>query len=254
MTPNTFWSPIGRTMRTGCSTPPEENCRSAPSMASISSSIDSRPATSADVSRRKKIDWPIGSSADSSSASDVTISSSSFCMAASIPVVTVMLSFAVLVPRLAHQVAAQERPRPVAEASAGALLFADDGVVTERFVGGAGRFYVTPRVSAGPELVGVWGDRHSHLMLTGNLTYDLIRPVSGEPRPVTPFLVAGAGLFQTRESFPTAGSFTSTEGAFTAGGGVRARVGEYGFVGAEARVGWELHIRLNALAGIRFGR
>src|SRR5215470_19665880 len=198
MTPKTFCSPIGRTMRTGCSTPPEENCRSAPSIASISSSIDSRLATSADVSSRKKIDWPIGSSGDSLSASDATMSSSSFCMRASIPVATVMLSFAVLVPPLAPQARAQERPRPVAEASAGALLFADDGVVTERFFGGAGRVYITPRVSAGPELVGVWGERHSHLMLTGNVTYDLVRPVSGEPRPVTPFLVAGGGLFQTR--------------------------------------------------------
>src|SRR5262249_26767597 len=164
MTPNTFCSPIGRTMRTGCSTPPEENCRSAPSMASISSSIDRRPTTSADVSSRKKIDSPIGSSGDSSSASDATISSSSFCMPASIPVVTVLLSFALLVPPLASQVAAQDRPGPVVEAAAGALLFADDGVVTERFVGGTGRFYITPRVSAGPELVGVWGVRHGHLM------------------------------------------------------------------------------------------
>jgi hypothetical protein len=165
-----------------------------------------------------------------------------------------MLSLGLMVPPLARQASAQERPSTVAEAAAGALLFADDGVVTERFFGGTARFYITPRVSIGPELVGVWGESHSHLMLTGNLTYDLLRTVSGDPRQVTPFLVAGGGLFQTRESFPNAETFTSTEGAFTAGGGVRARVGEHAFVGAEARVGWELHVRLNALVGFRFGR
>ena len=54
--------------------------------------------------------------------------------------------------------------------------------------------------------------------------------------------------------FPDIETFTSTEGAFTAGGGVRALIGRRAFVGAEARVGWELHIRLNALIGFQFGR
>jgi hypothetical protein len=44
------------------------------------------------------------------------------------------------------------------------------------------------------------------------------------------------------------------EGAFTAGGGVRALVGPRVFVGAEARVGWELHLRLNGIIGVRLGR
>lgn len=40
-----------------------------------------------------------------------------------------------------------------------------------------------------------------------------------------PMADVGAGILQTRESFFT-GTFTSTEGAFTGGGGVRARVSE----------------------------
>jgi hypothetical protein len=35
-------------------------------------------------------------------------------------------------------------------------------VVTERFVGGAMRFYVLPRVSLGPVIVFVSGENHSH--------------------------------------------------------------------------------------------
>jgi hypothetical protein len=154
---------------------------------------------------------------------------------------------------LASPAAAQQRPRPVAELSAGALLFADDGVVTENFVGGAVRFYVLPRVSVGPEIARVSGQRHSHLMLTGNVTFDFFRPVNGAPAAVTPFAVAGAGFFRTREEFNRE-VFSSSEGAFTAGGGIRARMGNYVTIGAEARIGWELHIRLNGVVGIRLGR
>ena len=92
---------------------------------------------------------------------------------------------------LARPAAAQERPGPVAEFAAGSLLFADDGVVTEGFVGGAARFYVLPRVSVGPEVAHIQGKNHSHLMLTGNVTFDLVPPLKGRPRQVTPFAVVG---------------------------------------------------------------
>ena len=147
---------------------------------------------------------------------------------------------------LARPGSAQERPAPVAEVHGGTLLFADDSVVKENFIGGAGRFYVLPRISIGPEIAYISGTRHSHLMLTGNLTFDLLGSASGRPPRVTPFIVAGAGLFQTREQFPNE-IFTHTEGAFTAGGGVRARVGDAVTVGGEVRFGWELHLRFSAL-------
>jgi hypothetical protein len=49
---------------------------------------------------------------------------------------------------------------------------------------------------------------------------------------------------QSCESF-FAETFTSSEGAFTAGGGVRALVGDRVTIGVDMRVGWELHLRLN---------
>jgi hypothetical protein len=166
---------------------------------------------------------------------------------------TLFVPVLLLVP-LVHRASAQERPSPTAEFSAGALLFADDGIVTEGLVGGAGRVYVTPRVSVGPEISYINGDNHSHLILTGNVTFDLVHPVSGRPRQVTPFVTVGAGLFQTSELFGGNETFTSTEGAFTAGGGVRTLIGRRVFVGAEARIGWELHVRLNALVGVQLSR
>ena len=149
--------------------------------------------------------------------------------------------------------AGQERPVPVAELAAGALMFPDDSLVTEGFFGGAVRFHVLPRISIGPEIAYVRGTNHSHLVLTGNVTFDFLAPVNGRPRPVTPFAVVGGGVFRTRESFPNDETFASGEGAFTAGGGGRVRIGDHVLAGVEARIGWELHLRLNALVGVRLG-
>ena len=153
---------------------------------------------------------------------------------------------------IAGPVRAQERSAPAVEFAAGALSFPDDGVVTEGMVGGAGRVYLSPRISAGPEVAFIRGDSHSHLMLTGNVTVDLLGPTASGPRAVTPFLVVGGGLFRSTETFPS-GDFSSTEGAFTSGGGVRIRATDRFFVGAEARVGWETHVRVNGLVGVRLG-
>jgi hypothetical protein len=165
-----------------------------------------------------------------------------------------MLAFMVMGAFLAHPAGAQERPGPVAEVAAGALLFPDDGLVTEGAIGGAARFYLLPRINVGPEIAYVQGQNHSHLMLTGNVTIDFVRPVHGRPRSVTPFATVGGGLFQSRGRLPYAGVVTHNEGAFTAGGGVRALVGPRVFVGAEARVGWELHLRLNGIIGVHLSR
>lgn len=159
-----------------------------------------------------------------------------------------------LVAVMPERAAAQERAAPVVEFQAGLLAFPDDGVVREGLVGGAARWYVSPRVGIGPEVGFVSGERHRHLILTGNVTFDVRSPSAGRPRSVTPFFVVGGGLFQTREDFPFGiGPFTSTEGAFTAGGGVRALAGDRVTVGIDARIGWELHIRINGLVGVRVG-
>lgn len=148
---------------------------------------------------------------------------------------------------------AQGRPAPAAQIAIGWVGFADDGVVSEILAGGEARWYLGPRIAVGPEVAYIGGDNHSHFVATGNLTFDLTAPIEGRPRQITPFLVVGGGLFQTRESFPT-GPFTSSEGAFTAGGGVRALVGETMTAGVDVRIGWELHVRVNGFIGFRLGR
>ena len=89
-------------------------------------------------------------------------------------------------------------------------------------------------------------------MVTGNMTFDILRSQPGQPRRLIPFGIAGGGFFQTREEFIT-GDSTSTDGAFTAGGGIRTLLGNRVTIGADLRVGWELHIRLGATIGVRLG-
>jgi hypothetical protein len=154
---------------------------------------------------------------------------------------------------MARPAGAQDRPGPSIEFTAGWVGFADDGIVSESLLGGDVRWYLLPRISVGPEVIVINGNRHSHLVVTGNVTFDLFSTANGPPGRVTPFVVIGGGLFQTRESFFTE-TFTSREGAFTAGGGVKALVGSRVTVGVDARVGWELHLRIAGLFGVRLGR
>ena len=66
-------------------------------------------------------------------------------------------------------------------------------------------------------------------------------------------LVGGGGMFQTYETTHV-GDFTHTEGSFTAGGGLRVFLPKRIYLGVEARVGWELHVRLNGILGMNFGK
>ena len=157
-----------------------------------------------------------------------------------------------LVAPMADPAMAQRGPGPALEFAAGWVGFADDGIVSESLVGGAVRLYVLPRISIGPEIVYISGANHNHLTVSANMTWDVVGSMGASRPRLTPFLVAGAGLFRTRESFPS-GAFTSSEGAFTAGGGVRALIRDRMSVGIDARVGWELHLRINGLLGVRLG-
>lgn len=148
----------------------------------------------------------------------------------------------------ASPAAAQDRPDPAIDVHAAWFGFADDGVVSEAGFGGALRWYLHRRIAIGPEALYIQGDNHHHFVLTGNLTVDLL-----PGRVIEPFIVVGGGMFQTHESFFDA-AVTSSEGAFTAGGGVRARVNDRIRVGIDARVGWETHIRVGGVVAIRLGR
>ena len=147
--------------------------------------------------------------------------------------------------------AAQDRPSPALDLAAGWVGFADDGIVSEFPVGGGFRWYLSPRISLGPEVTFIGGESHSHQVVTGNVSFDFLAPRSGAPR-VTPFIVVGGGMFRTSDDFAS-GPYSSTEGAFTVGGGLRAPLSERVAAGIDARLGWEPHLRLTGFLSIGLG-
>jgi hypothetical protein len=155
----------------------------------------------------------------------------------------------------AQTVAAQTtaRPAPAVEFTGGYAGFADEGIVGHGLFGGAFRFHLSPRISVGPEVQYMFGSgSHRDLLLTGNLTFDVLSPTAAAPRRVTPFLVVGGGLFRTTDS-AFGESFSHNEGGFTGGGGVRAWINDRAYVASEFRIGWELHFRVSGTVGVRLG-
>lgn len=149
---------------------------------------------------------------------------------------------------------AQDRGRPTAESFGGWAGFVDNATKNHWVIGGGGRYYITPRMAVGPEVAYMSGPgSERNLMLTGNMTFDIFVPISAAMRRANPFVVVGGGLFQHRQRFQS-GEFTSTEGAFTGGGGVRFWLTDRVYVAPELRIGWELHIRSTLAVGIRLGR
>ena len=156
---------------------------------------------------------------------------------------------AVLMAAFPIGVSAQDRPAAAVEGLAGYAGFVDDATISHTIFGGAARWYLLPRVSVGPELVYMIGPRDDRdLVVTGNVTFDFL---AGRPA-ATPFLVAGGGLFRHTDRF-NGRSFSSTEGSFTLGGGVRVALGERLYFAPEFRIGWETHYRVSAALGWRLG-
>jgi hypothetical protein len=156
---------------------------------------------------------------------------------------------AAFVVALAPSAFAQSGRTAAAEGIVGYAGFIDDATIHHSVLGGAARWYLLPRVAVGPELVYMKGPGDDRdVVLTGNVTFDLL----SRTRAVTPFLVVGGGIFRHSDRFGGE-TFSSTEGSFTGGGGVRIPIGERLYVAPEFRIGWEPHYRLSVAVGWRFG-
>jgi hypothetical protein len=149
---------------------------------------------------------------------------------------------------------AQPGAAPALEVTAGYAGFVDDATISHGLVGGQARWSVTPRLSIGPEITYMRGPGFDRdLFVTGNVTWDLLSRRAPRPGLVMPYVLGGAGFFRHFDRFGPR-SFASSEGTFTAGGGARVWVTPRVYVGAEARVGWELHSRLAGTVGVQLGR
>ena len=93
---------------------------------------------------------------------------------------------------------AQERTAIALESSLGWAGFVDNSTKHHGVLGAGARFYLTPRLAAGPEVVYMPGPNDDRdFMLTGNLTFDLLRSGNTGPPPLNPYLVAGVACFNT---------------------------------------------------------
>jgi hypothetical protein len=134
------------------------------------------------------------------------------------------------------------------EVFAGYAGFVDDATIDHAVFGGAGRFYISPRVSLGPEVTYMRGpDLDRDLFVMGNLTWDMIPSRVSRPPRVTPFLIAGAGFFLHQDRYLDS---WGSEGAFSAGGGVRVWLTDRAYALVDVRIGWELHTRITGGIGI----
>jgi hypothetical protein len=163
-----------------------------------------------------------------------------------------IMAFASLVLWPSSDASAQERPAIALESSLGWAGFVDNSTKHHGVLGAGARFYLTPRLAVGPEVVYMPGPNDNRVfILTGNLTFDFLRSGNTGPPPLNPYLVAGGGLFQHRDELRR-GTFTSNEAAFTVGGGLRVFLNDRVYIAPEVRVGWELHLRTTVAIGFRF--
>ena len=147
--------------------------------------------------------------------------------------------------------AQNDRGRGLVEGGGGYAAFVDDSPISHGVIQGSTRWFLGSRVAVGPEVTYMHGpDEDRDWFVTGNVTVDAFRR-SGGVRRVQPYVVAGAGLMHS--TLPVGiGTFSSSEGAFTAGGGARITATRGWYLAPEARLGWELHWRIGAVLGRKF--
>jgi len=148
----------------------------------------------------------------------------------------------------AAEARAQDRPPVAIEGTVGWAGFVDDATKEHTVFGGALRVPLTPRTSIGPEFMYMVGpDTDRDTFVIGSIWFDVLSPRPGTY--VTPYFVGGAGFMRHSDEF-RGQTFSSGEGAFSAGGGVRAYLGDRLYAGADLRIGWELHLRAAVHVGI----
>jgi hypothetical protein len=145
---------------------------------------------------------------------------------------------------------AQERRAPAVEFFAGHAGFADDATIEHSVFGGQARFYLTPRLAVGPEVTYMRGPGDDRdLFVMGNLTFDILGGGAARSPRVSPFLIAGGGFSRFSDRIGPL-PFSSSEGAFSGGGGARVWITDRAYVTVDFRIGWELHYRVTGGVGI----
>ncbi len=110
----------------------------------------------------------------------------------------------------ADEARAQE-DRVALEGTVGWAGFVDDATKHHAVYGAGARFFITPRVSVGPELAYMVGpDADRDLFVLGSVWLDLLPPAAESP--VAPYVVFGAGYMGHRDERGRGPYYWSTRG------------------------------------------
>jgi hypothetical protein len=156
--------------------------------------------------------------------------------------------FAVLlVLLLAASAQAQNKPRPEIKLTTGWIGFIDESWINHSIVGGAARFYLTPRVGIEPEIlymIGPGSDRDVTLIPHVSLDF-----LSGEK--FRPYVIGGAGWMHHSQKIGPI-RFGNNEWVGNGGVGVKFFLTPRLFVAPEFRIGFETILRAAASIGFTF--
>lgn len=157
----------------------------------------------------------------------------------------VAAALTLLIPDLSS---AQPSAVPNLMFSGGWAGFVDDGRIDHGAFGGGLEWVLTPRIAIGPEILSMIGpDDDRDLFVLGVARIGVL-PLGSK---VAPFVTLGGGSMTHSDTFYGGQSYSSTEGAFIAGGGVRINASPRVFIAPEFTLGWEPHMRASVTVGIR---
>lgn len=142
---------------------------------------------------------------------------------------------------------AQGTPPPEIRAIAGLTTFLDEDADHHVVLGGAGRYYLTSRLSLEPEIlymIGSGSDRD--VSIVPHVAWDF-----NPGQRVRPYVIGGVGLLHHRQRF---GPFKFTDNEWTVDGGIGVKffLNTRVFVAPEIRLGFEPLLRVAGSIGFTF--
>ena len=165
----------------------------------------------------------------------------------------VLAALVIAVPTLASAQETAPRPRPrlvEVKAVVGFSTFLDNDFIEHAVIGGSVRLGLGGRWSIEPQFLYMRAGAHDQdFYVLNNFLYDL------ETRGrVTPYLIAGGGIFWHRATFGRnrESVFTSRSWHLSGGAGARIRLGERWTLASEARFGIQPFFQVHAGLGYAF--
>ena len=137
---------------------------------------------------------------------------------------------------------------PAVTGTAGHADFLDEGRLGHSTFGGGLEWVLTRHIAVGPEILYMRGPGDDRDMFLVGVARFGILPLRSR---VAPFVTAGGGWMIHSDDYAGM-SYSSTEGAFILGGGVRINATSHVFIAPEFTIGWEPHMRYSVTVGIRF--